>query len=55
MNRTENEFIRAIISAIGSVGSASSRAPLRSLLAIDAATNALKQLANDVLAKLPAQ
>jgi HEAT repeat protein len=55
MTRTDNEFIRAIIGAIGSVGSPSSRAPLRSLLALDAATNALKQLANDVLAKLPAQ
>jgi hypothetical protein len=55
ITRSENEMIRAIISAIGTVGSASSRAPLRSLIAIDAATNTVKQLANDALAKLPAQ
>jgi hypothetical protein len=55
VTRTENEFIRAIIGAMGSVGSASSRAPLRSLIALDATTNAVKQLANDALAKLPAQ
>jgi hypothetical protein len=55
ITRTENEMIRAIISAMGAAGNASSRAPLRSLIALDAATNAVKQLANDVLAKLPAQ
>jgi hypothetical protein len=55
ITRSENEMIRAIISAMGVAGSASSRAPLRSLIALDAATNAVKQLASDVLAKLPAQ
>jgi hypothetical protein len=53
LTRAESELIRAIISAIGTVGSASSRVPLRAFLVIDAATNALKQIANDVLAKLP--
>jgi hypothetical protein len=53
ITRTENEFIRAIISAMGTVGSVSSRAPLRSLIAMDAATNAVKQLATDALAKIP--
>ena len=55
ITRSENEMVRAIISAIGVAGNPSSRVPLRSLLAIDAVTNAVKQLANDVLAKLPAQ
>jgi hypothetical protein len=55
LSRSESDMIRAIIGAIGSVGSGSSRAPLRALIAIDAATNALKQLANDALTKLPAQ
>jgi hypothetical protein len=54
-NRSENELIRGVISAIGVAGKASSRAPLRALIALDAATNAVKQLANDALAKLPAQ
>jgi hypothetical protein len=55
LTQSENQIIRAIISAIGTVGSASSRVPLRSLIALDATTNAVKQLANDALAKLPAQ
>jgi hypothetical protein len=55
ITRAENDMIRAIINAIGVAGRASSRAPLRSLIALDAATNAVKQLANDALAKLPAQ
>jgi hypothetical protein len=55
ITRSENDLIRALISAIGTVGSASSRVSLRSLIATDTATNAVKQLANDALAKLPAQ
>jgi hypothetical protein len=55
ITRAENEMIRAIIGAIGSVGDPSSRGPLRSLISSEAATNAVKQLANDVLTKLPAQ
>ena len=53
LSRTDNDLIRAIIPAMGSAGSASSRAPLRALIAMDAATNAVKNLANDALAKLP--
>jgi hypothetical protein len=55
ITRSENDLVRAVISAIGAAGKASSRAPLRTLIALDAATNAVKQLANDALAKLPAQ
>ena len=53
ITRSENDMVRALISAIEAVGSASSRAPLRALIMTDAATNAVKQLANDALAKLP--
>jgi hypothetical protein len=55
ITRSENDLIRAIIGAIGSVGDPSGRAPLRALISLDSVTNAVKQLANDVLAKLPAQ
>jgi hypothetical protein len=55
LNRSENEMIRAIINAMGVAGKASSRAPLRQLLSLEAVTNAVKQLANDALATLPPQ
>jgi hypothetical protein len=55
ITRPEQELVRAIISAVAVAGKASSRAPLRSLIAMDAATNAVKQLANNALAELPAQ
>ncbi|MDR1248451.1 MAG: hypothetical protein LBK63_04020 [Treponema sp.] len=55
ITRSENELVRAAVNAIGAAGKASSRATLRSLIALDAATNAVKQLANDALAKLPTQ
>lgn len=55
LSRIEGDMLRAIIPAIGAIGSATSRPPLRTLLALDAATNAIKTLANDALSKLPAQ
>ncbi len=53
ITRTENDLLRAIISAIGVAGKASSRSPLRAVIDSSAATNAVKTLANDALAKLP--
>ncbi|MDR1596150.1 MAG: hypothetical protein LBR99_00455 [Treponema sp.] len=53
--RSDGDMLRAIIPALGAIGNATSRAPLRMLLTLDAATNAIKTLANDALGKFPTQ